>query len=424
MNISSLLFEDYLQCPTKCWLRSRTEPTSGNVYAEWARAENETYFQDGLKHLLVTLPESNRATAPPIPKNLKDVPWCLAVNARWTTSAIESRLQAVERIPSEDHGRPAEFIPYRFEFANKLAKEHKLLLAFDAFLLSEVLGCEVNLGKIVDGDSYATLKVKVPAFASEIRKGIKAITALLAGNSPPNLVLNRHCGQCEFKTRCSTQAKEKDELSLLSGISEKDRQRLHSKGIFTVTQLSYAFRPRRHRRESRGKQEKHHHSLRALAIRENKIHAVGIPDLKLKGTPVFLDVEGLPDRDFYYLIGIRIQAAEGSVQHSFWADDAKEEKLIWNDFLGVLSEITNPHLIHYGSYETTFLKRMCERHGRPPADLQGATAVDHATNLLSFIYAQIYFPTYSNGLKEITEYLGFRWSGSLTSGLETIVCRH
>jgi predicted Zn-ribbon and HTH transcriptional regulator len=40
------------------------------------------------------------------------------------------------------------------------------------------------------------------------------------------------------------------------------------------------------------------------------------------------------------------------------------------------------------------------------------------------IYAQIYFPTYSNGLKEITGYLGFRWSGSLTSGLETIVWRH
>src|SRR4029077_17247893 len=119
-----------------------------------------------------------------------------------------------------------------------------------------------------------------------------------------------HCGQCEFQTRCSTQARERDELSRLSGISEKDRTRLHSKCIFTVTQLSYTFRPRRRRRESRGKQEKHHHSLQALAIRENKIHTVGIPDLKLNGTPVFLDVEGLPDRDFYYLIGIRIQAAE------------------------------------------------------------------------------------------------------------------
>jgi predicted RecB family nuclease len=164
--------------------------------------------------------------------------------------------------------------------------------------------------------------------------------------------------------------------------------------------------------------------LRALAIRENKIHAVGIPDPQLNGTPVFLDVEGLPDRDFYYLIGIRVQAAEGSVQHSFWADDAKEEKLIWNDFLGVLSEIIDPHLIHYGSYETIFLKRMCQRHGGPPEGSQAATAIDRATNLLSFIYAQIYFPTYSNGLKEITGYFGFRWSGSLTSGLETIVWRH
>ena len=37
---------------------------------------------------------------------------------------------------------------------------------------------------------------------------------------------------------------------------------------------------------------------------------------------------------------------------------------------------------------------------------------------------RFYFPTYSNGLKEIAGFLGFRWSGLLTSGLETIVWRH
>ena len=418
MIVSSELFESYLECFTKCWFRSRAEPATGNVYAEWVRAQNETYFQDGLKSFLTTLPESDRATAPPIPNNPKDVTWRLAIDVSWRTRELELRLQAVERLPAENPGRPSQFIPYRFEFANKLTKEHKLLLAFDALLLSGAVGCEVPLGKIVHGDSRATLKVKTHAFTSEVQKRIKDITALLAGNSPPDLVLNRHCGQCEFQTRCRTQAREKDELSLLTGLSEKDRKRLHGKGIFTVTQLSYTFRPRRRRRELRGNQEKHHHSLRALAIRENKIHAVGIPDPKLEGTSVFLDVEGLPDRDFYYLIGVRVQDAEGSVQRSFWADDEKGEKLIWNDFLGALSEITNPHLIYYGSYETTFLKRMCERHGPPPAGSQAATAVDNPTNLLSYIYAQIYFPTYSNGLKEIAGFLGFRWSGSLTSGLE------
>jgi transposase-like protein len=206
-------------------------------------------------------------------------------------------------------------------------------------------------------------------------------------------------------------------------MSAKDRKKLHGKGIFTVTQLSYTFRPRRRRRESTGKQEKYHQSLRALAIRKNMIHAVGLPDLRFEGTPVLLDVEGVPDRNFYYLIGIRFESAERVIQHSFWADNEKEEKQIWNDFLDALSKIVSPQLFHYGSYETIFLKRMCERHGRPPEDSEVAVAIYHPINLLSFIYAQVYFPTYSNGLKEITGYLGFQWSGSLLSGIDSIVWR-
>ena len=283
MIVSSELFEAYLECSTKSWLHSRPEPATGNFYAGWARQQNETYLEYGIKRSFAIVPESDRATAPPIPKNPKDVTWCLAIDVRWRMRELESHLQAVERIPSDGHGRPAQFIPYRFEFANKLTKEHKLLLAFDALLLSEALGREVNLGKIVHGDNHATLKVKTSAFVSEVRKRIKEITALLVANSPPDLVLNRHCSQCEFQARCRRQGIEKDELSLLSGMSEKERKKLHAKGIFTVTQLSYTFRPRRRRRESRGKKQKHYHSLRALAIRERKIHAVGIPDPKLDG---------------------------------------------------------------------------------------------------------------------------------------------
>jgi len=207
-------------------------------------------------------------------------------------------------------------------------------------------------------------------------------------------------------------------------MSEKDRKKLHGKGIFTVTQLSYTFRPRRRRRESRDKQEKYHHSLRALAIRENKIHAVGIPALKLGGTRVFMDIEGMPDRDFYYLIGLRVETDGGAVQHSLWADTAKDEKLIWSAFLSTISELTNPQLIHYGSYETIFLRRMCDRYGRPLEGSQTSNAIDHPINILSFVYAQVYFPTFSNGLKEITGYLGFHWSGLPSSGLESIAWRH
>ena len=46
--ISSHLFEAYLECPSKCWLRAQNEPATGNLYAEWGRAQNETYRKEWL----------------------------------------------------------------------------------------------------------------------------------------------------------------------------------------------------------------------------------------------------------------------------------------------------------------------------------------------------------------------------------------
>jgi hypothetical protein len=66
-----------------------------------------------------------------------------------------------------------------------------------------------------------------------------------------------------------------------------------SKGIFSVKQLSYTFRPRRPAK--RQKQQFHHNfALQALALRENKVHVHGDPIFALPATQVYLDIEGLP----------------------------------------------------------------------------------------------------------------------------------
>ncbi len=266
--------------------------------------------------------------------------------------------------------------------------------------------------------------MKTSALAGEVRKRLDKIAALLANPAPPDLVLNRHCAECEFQARCRKIAVEKDDLSLLAGMSAKERQQLRSKGIFTVTQLSYTFRPRRRPKRLRDKREKYHHSLKALAIREKKIHIVGSPELKIEGTPVYLDVEALPDRDFYYLIGLRIGSGEAAVQHSLWADTVEDEGKIWREFLAILEIVEKPVLIHYGSYETSFLKQMADRHGGPPEGSAAAKVIETALNFVSVIFAQFYFPTYSNGLKEIGDYLGFRRSEARMEGLLSVVSRH
>jgi hypothetical protein len=80
-----------------------------------------------------------------------------------------------------------------------------------------------------------------------------------------------------------------------------------------------------------------------------------------------------------------------------------------------------PHLIHYGNYETQFLKRMKERYARGPEnDAFIDQLICSSFNLLSLTYAQIYFPTYTNGLKDVARYLGFEWSEQDGSGLKTL----
>ena len=88
-----------------------------------------------------------------------------------------------------------------------------------------------------------------------------------------------------------------------------------------------------------------------------------------------------------------------------------------------LAEIEKPVLIHYGSFESTFLKRMSERYDGPHDGFGAVRALGAPINLLPVIFGQIYFPTYSNRLKEIAGWLGFEWSEQEASGLQAIIWR-
>ena len=45
-------------------------------------------------------------------------------------------------------------------------------------------------------------------------------------------------------------------------------------------------------------------------------------------------------------------------------------------------------------------------------------------NVLSEIFGQVYFPTQSNGLKEIATWLGFSWTPNAPIGANSVAARH
>jgi predicted RecB family nuclease len=424
MQITEDIFRAFLQCETKAFLKLSGTVGLQHEFSDWEQTRVKNYKQQCCGHLRSHFLEEECLVSTAFPQSLEKSKYHFVIGCEVSAQGLQSNIHALERVPSPVRTKHHPYILLRFVPNEKITKQDKLLVAFDALALSIASGNQPPFGKIIHGSGQTAVKVNLDGLMEMAQSVVGKIAALQASCTPPALILNQHCAECEFQARCHKLAVEKDELSLLSGLTEKERKKQHSKGIFSVTQLSYTFRARRKPKRFASKPNQSSHALRALALRERKIHIAGKPELHLKQHPVYLDVEGVPDRDFYYLIGVRIKDGDSYVHHSFWANDVSEEKKIWAAFLRTLAKMENPQLIHYGSYETIFLKRMKERYGawgENPAFLDQLIA--DAVNLLSVIYAQIYFPTYSNGLKDIARYLGFQWSDSDASGLHTIMWR-
>src|ERR1700694_5730117 len=159
MTISADVFEAFLKCSTKCWLRAAGEPTSGNAYAEWVRSQNESYRTDAAKRLIGDV-LVNECDVAPVAENLKIAKWRLAVGVELSMPCVKrvsthagsgaqdnslvvpcypakleaslsagkmpalpslvACLHAVERVPSAGRGKHAQFIPIRFLLTTKL----------------------------------------------------------------------------------------------------------------------------------------------------------------------------------------------------------------------------------------------------------------------------------------------------------------
>ena len=73
MNITSI-FEAYLKCPTKGFLRAHGETGAENEYANWVKTETESYKSSGLVRLSegnVTQCYTKRLISAQIPAVLK-----------------------------------------------------------------------------------------------------------------------------------------------------------------------------------------------------------------------------------------------------------------------------------------------------------------------------------------------------------------
>ena len=312
------------------------------------------------------------------------------------------------------------YIPMLFHAGGQVRKQQKLLLELYSLFLSKIQGSPSDSGIIWHGRECKATKVRLNPDPSNLELLLQDLMEIGGSKSPPRLILGDHCQVCEFHQRCHTQALQEDNISLLKGMGVKEIKRLNRKGIFTVTQLSCTFLPRKKSKRANRHRTTRYFALQAMAIRDRKIYVFGTPHLPVAPTRIYVDLEGDPDRAFVYLLGVMIDDGGTEKKYNFWANNESEEKLIFQQFMHLIARYHQFNVFYYGSYEAAFLRRMRKRstHKRLVDKV-----ISNSFNILSVLYSHIYFPTYTNGLKDIRTYLGCTWSEQDVTGITSIVWR-
>jgi predicted RecB family nuclease len=427
--ITAALFSAFLKCPTKARLMATDEPAPGSYFADIEARISSMYKAAAKQRLRIGTEAGEPLDFEYLLCNPDQATLTHDVDCETAVYDFAPPQQRLEERQLSEPFRSSSYVPVLFLPWDKPNLSDSLLVCFGALALSQATGILADTGTLICGDGYRRRSVKIGEHVARTRQTIDAIRATCHGLEPLPLILNRHCAGCDFQPRCRSLAIEREDLSLFSAMTGKERTKFHAKGIFTITQLSYGYRPRRRKRTRPDAERatkaakrttpaaKNDHKLRALSIKKSQIHVVGSPSLKFEGAPIFLDVEGMPDRDFYYLVGLRFERRGEQVERSFWADGLDSERAMWESCLGELKAIENAQIVSYGAYEARFLRKMKARYIMAADDVAFVDRlIETSVNLVGCIYGKIYFPTVSNSLKEVGPYLGFRWTWPRASG--------
>ena len=406
----------YSQCPWKAFLLLRSEGL-GTPH-EYVRLLEEHTHRNLIKYLAII--KKKHFSAHPSGADALTIGEDVLIDAPLKFRDLETDSCVLYKTNQGSSLGNFSYTPTIIVGTHQVTKEQKFSLLFAGYVLGKMQKQLPLSGTIVGADGQAH-KVGLES-ADRTLKPIVDTLRCWTGETPskpPQMILNKHCSLCQFKLGCLDQAEKDDNLSLLDRITTKKIRQYQKKGIFTVTQLSYLFKPRRRRKQSSKAQVSFKVELQALALRTGKIYIQELPELPRQDVELFLDLEGIPDQNFHYLIGLLINEQGNRTYHSFWANTPEDEPQIWDKALAKISEHPEAPIYHYGSYEPRAIAGLAQKYQTDCDVLK-----NRLVNLNASIYGKVYFPSRSNSLKDLGKLVGASWTAPDASGLQSLVWRH
>lgn len=409
MQINDEILHDFIYCQYKAYLKSKDQT---GIFSEYQTLYNQLRQSQKIC-FEKTLSDNPKSISPNSTFNASNSQKGISLNIKFKNENIDLTVDAINFTGKKN------IIPIFITPFEKVTKADKLFIALQASFIQSEYNLYSESCKIIYGKNLNQTKFGLSLFTKNTKKIINELNKILSTSSAPAFFKNGHCQICEFQKSCLDKLIERDDLSLLAGLKPQEIISKNNRGVFSVKQLSYTFRPKRNPYRKR----KFLPELKALAIREGKTFIQESPNIATSPNEVFLDIEGVPDRNFYYLIGVIVKTNDSETNYSFWANNENDEGKIFIELFTLLQSLSEFTIYHYGSYEIHALKKISKLLTSERQEFL-KKIVDNSFNLLNIFTHNLYPPTYSNGLKEIAGFLKFDWSEINASGLQSVVWRY
>lgn len=338
---------------------------------------------------------------------------------------MQGRIDMLER----REGRPSVFGHYHYavkeiKLARRIREDHVLQGAFYSHLVSEIQECPPESFSIINHDHRETSYPFAP-WEEALLKALRGTQAILDGRESPTPTYNG--SEWPWERYTNHQALKNRDVSIVGQVGPKTKEKLAAAGYRRIWDLLKA-EPKDLAgipgiREATARKI----LLSARAIHEGRPILLNPEVLRFPDRPaeIFLDLEGTDDPDLEgdeepvdYLIGVLLRKEGRTLYRPFLAHRFSEEKAMFSDFLEFIRSENDYIIYHWHNYEMWHLKRLAERHGR--LDEAQRLLFPHMADLHRLATSAFVFPTYSNGLKDVAAYVGYRWRHGDVNALDAI----
>ncbi len=316
------------------------------------------------------------------------------------------------------------YIVTEIKQARRIKKEHILQGAFYTCVLAKIQEHLPGIFRIINHD-METREYSFSDYEADFQIAMKGTQSIMDGTERPTATYN--AAEWPWERYINHEAIRMRDVSLTGQVGPRMKEKLVSRGFKKVWDISSASIEALQAIQGISDTAAKKLILNAKAIMKNEPIPIDLSGLHfpVKSVEIFLDMEGTDEPDLEgatdavdYLIGAIVHKGGRYEYHPFVAHKIEHEGKMFCDFMSFLKKYNDYVIYHWHNYEHWHMKRLAERHNLVE---EAATSVlSHMVDLHRMATKAFAFPTYTNGLKDIASFLGFKWRHGDINALDAI----